>query len=47
VLFPDQLDDWTGEDYLFRVLGIFDEKLDLPFLGFTCPTPRANVAARR
>ena len=34
LLFPDQLDDWIGEDDLVRVVDLFVDELDLAALGF-------------
>ena len=33
-LFPERLEDWIGEDHLFRVVDLFVEQLDLVDLGF-------------
>lgn len=33
-LFPDQLDDWIGEDDFVRVGDLFVDELDLSCLGF-------------
>lgn len=34
VLFPDQLEDWIGEDHLVRVVDLFVDELDLAGFGF-------------
>ncbi len=35
-LLPDRLDDWIGEDDLFRVVDLFVDELELSGLGFNC-----------
>ena len=39
VLFPVRVDDWIGEDSLFRVVEFFVEELDLQRLGFARSVP--------
>ncbi len=39
VLFTDLLDDWIGEDSLFRVIDFFVEELDLQRLGLSRSAP--------
>ncbi len=41
-LFPEQLEDWIGEDNPVRVTDVFVDELDLGGLGFGRVAPRAT-----
>ncbi len=41
-MFPDQLDDWIGEDNAVRVVDVFVDELDLGGLGFGRVQPRST-----
>ena len=41
-LFPEQLEDWIGDDNAVRVIDVFVEELDLGGLGFGRVAPRAT-----
>ncbi len=41
-LFPEQLDDWVGEDNPVRVIDVFVDGLDLVDLGFARVDPRST-----
>ena len=41
-LFPEQLDDWIGEDNPVRVVDVFVDELDLADLGFGSVNPKAT-----
>ncbi len=41
-LFPEQLEDWIGDDNPVRVIDVFVDELDLGGLGFDRVAPRAT-----
>ncbi len=41
-MFPEQLDDWVGDDNPVRVVDVFVDELDLGGLGFVRVAPRAT-----
>ena len=41
-LFPEQLEDWVGEDNPVRVIDVFVDELDLGGLGFGRAEPEAT-----